>query len=115
MEDRLEVIKMMAQGGVFDEDETIILELLVEKQNRHVEAVFRRYEQAKDVLEMTKNLKLIAKTAGDFLVASVQDGEEGEDEEEEEEEEEYEEEGMGEEEEEEEEQEEGEDDRYAPF
>jgi hypothetical protein len=84
-QDRMDVVKMMAQGGVLDEDETIILELLVEKNNRHVGIMFKRYESTKDVVELTKNLKTIAQTAGNFLVSSMgadEDGDEDDDEEE---------------------------------
>ena len=67
MSDRLEVFKMMQTSGVLTEDETVILELLVEKENKHIDMTFQLYQESKDVVELAMTLKQIAQTAGDFL------------------------------------------------
>ncbi|GMH95540.1 hypothetical protein TrST_g9299 [Triparma strigata] len=85
--DRLEVVHMMVANNVLSEDEGIILELLVEKKNRHVELAFKNYEANKDVVDLTVAMKKIAQTAGDYLVSQGLPPAAEEEEEEEEEEE----------------------------
>lgn len=79
--DRIEVVHMMVSNNVLSEDEGIILELLVEKKNRHVDVAFASYESNKDVVELTVGLKKIAQTAGEYLTSQGLPGREEEEEE----------------------------------
>ena len=71
--DRVEVVRMMQTSEVLSEDEAAILELLIDKKNRHVDMAFRMYDETKAVEDLALTLKKISQTAGEFLVNNLQE------------------------------------------
>ena len=70
--DRVEIVRMMHSSLVLNDAETVIIELLVDQEDPHIDDAFLMYESSKDVFTLTTTLKRVAQAAGELLAGDIE-------------------------------------------